>query len=910
MKVLALLLVISVSVVLLPACVVAAPWQYIPDMTRDYPNLLYNPSFEQEHWFSGADHAEFWGKNSSMERVSDRARTGDHAYRLFGPSNGYTSVQGQDGMTLIPGEEYTFSCYYWIDETTTGPGAHFRLYQIHPSTELRLMTDPLHEATGGWQYYEATFSVGSGYEDGYLRIYLELAGGDEIWIDDVALEPTSGNVPTAPAPMITPDASITAGPQYVTLSSTLDHADIRYTINTRDPHPFSTKYQRPFWQPGSALVKARTFRTGYRTSAVTALQVNVNPQYENGRVPFYPVGYGMDVDDWWAGHPYNPESPDYVPVGEVTSNTTQVIHVADVWDANPASETAGIQEALAMLDPQAGGTLYFEKARGPYTITRANVYIENYEKDTSNHVYYDIHGSVEIFDQSNVHFIGSEPGTVIRAESPRPTSDPRMVANIMFAMESFDHGALGFGNPQIPERNFYFKNLTFDGGYDDDGDGLGYNDGDPDDDDNHAGGSFIIRHCADILFDSCDFVNFYPAYLESTHWHGSYGSAVKSDNQWVRDCSFDSLAGSGWYVDGIHNGGVLDCEFTDMGRSAVTWFTNNDVVRWCAEERNCQFMVFRGNTVYGHSYGYSAIYLGSVSNTIIEDNVIYGPCRNFVEQIGRGESNIMPYVRYSSNALRIRENQVSDANQLLYINRDVAQFSPIIVGAVELTSNTANDIQTLVELVPIAEVVVEPGSVINEDARIDNVRITGNWLNEASGADTPLVRFPPEQADHITSVVISGNYFGGTIRETLVDNYQSPYYGGRDILPARCEGITLKNNRPVPPAPTNPQIIDATGQPWVFSWTDNAAQAWFYRVYAWPDGAAGEDAFTTAPVAVGAPPDTAQWAVDFIPVPGQTWNFQAAACYPFFGESARSETVQAVIPVLDPACSINWRLYP
>src|SRR3989304_2839566 len=34
-------------------------------------------------------------------------------------------------------------------------------------------------------------------------------------------------------------------------------------------------------------------------------------------VPDYPVDYSKDVEAWWAGHPFNPENPNYIPIGAI-----------------------------------------------------------------------------------------------------------------------------------------------------------------------------------------------------------------------------------------------------------------------------------------------------------------------------------------------------------------------------------------------------------------------------------------------------------------------------------------------------------------------------------------------------------------------------------------------------------------
>lgn len=138
-------------------------------------------------------------------------------------------------------------------------------------------------------------------------------------------------------------------------------------------------------------------------------------------VPRIDPNYNIEVDQWWASHPFNPESPKYEP---------QIKSPVPVLKL-----TAGqsIQEAINKL-PRQGGTI--KLAPGDY-------------------------GGFRIVARSNIHII-SDGGAVIKGS-----------CRIAVAPEAMDYGnydrmaSRGQRDTRVwelhkhPTRNFCFKNLTF-----------------------------------------------------------------------------------------------------------------------------------------------------------------------------------------------------------------------------------------------------------------------------------------------------------------------------------------------------------------------------------------------------------------------------------------------------------------
>lgn len=75
--------------------------------------------------------------------------------------------------------------------------------------------------------------------------------------------------PTAAAPVFAPSGGVYNASQSVTITSATAGADIRYTLDNSEPTSASTLYTAALTVNSSDTIKARTFKTGYDSSAVT-----------------------------------------------------------------------------------------------------------------------------------------------------------------------------------------------------------------------------------------------------------------------------------------------------------------------------------------------------------------------------------------------------------------------------------------------------------------------------------------------------------------------------------------------------------------------------------------------------------------------------------------------------------------
>jgi hypothetical protein len=707
---------------------------------RDYPNLLYNGSYEQVEWYAGRE-AEFWQLRPNMTRVTDVAHSGKAALKITGPANNYTF---QRDVALLPNTRYSLSMWVKL-ANVNAKGVSVEYGQLIPKTAGQLGATKQVNGTLDWTKVEVEFTTPTDHENGWLRLVWNLGEGETAWIDDVALAPVDGKVPPMKVPAMMPLGGTFEGPTFVTLSSDIPGAVLRYTVDGSDPTPFSVVYNAPFRITGPVTVKARAFHAGHNDNAAIAKAAfTLKPKIGEG-VPFYPVGWNQDVEDWWAGHIYNPASKTALKSAIVSPKP--IINVAEVHAKHPESVTAGIEEALDML-PEQGGTLYFPKAHGTYSITKPPVTAMNY---------YTIAGPILVMRRSNIHFISD--GATIRYDGPEwtITAPSGNVAGILnfCSMDTADNKAM-----QRASTNFYFKGLTFDGG-------------------GKTPGGLVFRHCAEVLMDDCTFTNYD---LKAKGHPGAINAASVTDGIWVRNCHFDNAL-FGIYWDGVHNAGVINSTFgPGLVRSDVLMFTNNDMAPLSAYQRTCQYIVLANNAFQGP--GQTAISMTN-ANTLVTGNTVTGKYTTFVSQIGRGCSNITHFLRYDGSGIKVIGNTVEEARTLVSFTRDVSQTTrkEIFTMRNVVKDNTARSIDTLVEFIP--ERANDPNWNFGdpEYSRIDDVTITGNTV---SGTMRPVIRLDHEAVTRITRINIFGNTLTGKTRDLLLDRRSRPL--------AEAPGVTVGEN--------------------------------------------------------------------------------------------------------------------
>lgn len=593
---------------------------------RRYPNLVYNPGFEDLVYspaFSGEaiqrnasinyiNEFEFWSFADGVAACSDSAHTGKRSMRITGPSTGevkhlvgYYVYDTNPGMVLEANREYELCAFV---KSTALNGQGVKLIYRNDAGETLASCSWTNESSD-WKKHSASFvtPADARTNGGSVRILWQLAQDDIVYIDDVCLKPKDGRVPAAPPPAISPAGGTFEGPVMVSMHTPLPGAVIQYTVDGSEPTRFSVLYRGPFLIDGPVTLHAKVFHSGYRDASASA-EFAILPKVNDG-VPFYPTGWGQDVETWYSNHIYNPKSPQHFE-GPVVSPEPR-INIAEILKKHPESETAGIEEALAIV-PKSGGTLWFPKEHGPYTMKKR----------------------VSVVGRSNLHFLsdGAQINvhqSVMRVNSKDSTDWHSFVLN--------------------PVRNYYFNNLIFDGL-------------------NQGSSGFFFQHCVDILFDNCTFRNF-----DSAQRGRLNGANVNVDNFWYRDCTFSSnRTGFATYWDGVHNAGVLNCKFIHNEFGGGNWlcFANNDMSPFCAFERSGQYLVFDGNTIIGD--GYNGFTL-TAANVLLINNTFRGKWHSFLHHEGRGKSNTQPRMLFCGSGLRVINNDIKQADTFIIMKGDMRQ---------------------------------------------------------------------------------------------------------------------------------------------------------------------------------------------------------------------------------------------
>ena len=341
-------------------------------------------------------------------------------------------------------------------------------------------------------------------------------------------------------------------------------------------------------------------------------------------VPRIEPDLSLDVETWWAQHPYRlwQETAPYRQ--EEIAFIQSPSPVVDVQSFG-ATPTAGIQEALNALPPT-GGTLFFRP--GIYSMTGPLQVLYNR---------YLISGIVAVLRRSNIHFVGSDQGPVII------TAANRMLC---FSSQEFadtcrdpngtppNNVIPGCGQqPGLetrPERNFYFKNLIFDG----QGQAL----------------TFIrFEGVRDILFSGCTFRNGLFNQVGQSH-PGFIESISGNNNVFCKDCIFIGDGRSAIYWDGGRGNGLVNCQFFgNWSLGPAVLLTNDDIQR-----RNTRMFAFVNN-YFDCTAGEQFVTLAG-SQLLFADNTGSLNSRTDLVANWDGKNSIFPAVVYDSSNLVIRDN--------------------------------------------------------------------------------------------------------------------------------------------------------------------------------------------------------------------------------------------------------------
>lgn len=359
-------------------------------------------------------------------------------------------------------------------------------------------------------------------------------------------------------------------------------------------------------------------------------------------IPVYPVNYSVDVHTWWAGHPFNPDSPNYIPIGAIAS-PAPVLKVGAQYGGN-------IQAAIDALPP-AGGTLYFESGR--------------YSNDW------------RLVGRSDVHFV-SDGGAILEG-GPSSIDGCELALDypsFNLAVHKRDPNALACATTSRI-HDVYFKNLTFDG---------------------RGSALYAIAMSAarDVLFDNVTFQN----YRDPGELHrGLVSAAGMVDGVWFRGSHFVGNERYAVYMDGTHGSGVVDSRIDyNFGSGGLLFLTNDDFSedyngngRWDPEEiRLSNYVVIARNTFGpdGAVEGLPAAVQATAANVLVKDNTTHRHILNLA-QFDKRCSQRWPGLSYQYYGSRIVGNRLEDVTNLVTFNGSAANCSDQM-GKYEVRDNVVS----------------------------------------------------------------------------------------------------------------------------------------------------------------------------------------------------------------------------
>jgi hypothetical protein len=326
-------------------------------------------------------------------------------------------------------------------------------------------------------------------------------------------------------------------------------------------------------------------RTALMMTIVLAWVAPLRSEPAEVGVPTVAIDYDAGVRDWWAVHPFNPASPNH------RSAIRSPKPVVKLQDGD------SIQEAIAFL-PHTGGTI--KLAPGRYRPFR-------------------------IIGRSHIHILGPEQGEAVIVGQSR----------IAVAVEALDYGYWNQMTATRPEplkwhwqnermwkrhlepvRDFYFRNLIFDGLNQSARQWVSQSrlrppSANPSGWDQVA---MVIQRAFDVVFDDCVFRN----YANARQGHpGLVSGHMGLNNIWFRGCHFVGDSVFVTYLDGAHGCGHIDCTIEGKGFSGpgLLYLTNHDYTYDLNEngrierneERNAKYVVMSGCRINGRLPGVMTI---------------------------------------------------------------------------------------------------------------------------------------------------------------------------------------------------------------------------------------------------------------------------------------------------------------
>lgn len=335
---------------------------------------------------------------------------------------------------------------------------------------------------------------------------------------------------------------------------------------------------------------------------------------------FAPLDYRWDVERWWAAHPFNPQSPYYIPIGALPQPDGPVLNVRRDYNGD-------LQAAVDALPP-GGGTLLLEP--GTYS------------------------GDVDIIGRPNIHFVGQPTATLTGLVHVFSCPMAREYGTIANKVHRLDPEALACVREQ-PARNIYFKNLTFDGG-------------------GTRIGAFWAAAARGIVFDNVTFQNYRDPETPEANLAG--GNAV-IDDIWFRGVRFIGDSRFAIYLDGCHSCGVVESEiYPRFGSGGLLYLTNDDLTGdfntdgkiGGHENRVARYIVIAHNK-FGDSssVGFYAPVVLRASDTLITMNTVYPYSYRFVMLEGNCDgTNANVHIGYEN--VRVIANRLAGVDHLLFLD--------------------------------------------------------------------------------------------------------------------------------------------------------------------------------------------------------------------------------------------------
>lgn len=585
-------------------------------------NLVNNPGFETDD--DNNNYPDQWNARaySATETNPDYVHSGNVSLLIQADAGGlntwtqYGTIYNHNFKEFKENTQYIMS--FWVKTQGLQNGDFIRLFHTSsPTPGAGYPTAQLSENAAEWTKVQTSFTTlnnNGASIGGNIHFGCQISANAKVWIDDVSVVE---NIPAVIQIETTASTLMADGNSFATLTAKiydnygnfLPVATNEVSFSLSGPGELIGANPNVCVNGQTSITYKTSETTGTATitasaSGLTSDNVNITIiDYGHQGVPQFTLDYTADVErDWWAFHPFNKNAPTYNP------NIISPEPFLDIADYGN-----DIQAAINAL-PAEGGTIVFENGQ-TYFVPATGISIEA---------------------RSNIHFISNGNAT-IKAPSnftgiPQPDG---ATVNAMFQImpvpgDWHDDNYINNAALANPARNFYFKNLTFDGNAK-----------------VETGLNFWAT--SDVVFDNCTFYG--ATGLQEMH------IGAWSNNFWARGCSFKGTANHALIWDGTHGSGILNCSFenTISGSVQIVFLSNDDCTRdvindgnnygtWQPEEiRLGNYIVVADNTFGVNSSSGKVAIAASARNILVKNNSMLTGAYRFYEIGPRCTQMTHPY---------------------------------------------------------------------------------------------------------------------------------------------------------------------------------------------------------------------------------------------------------------------------